>query len=256
MKKSLVYLSLLLGLLAGCDCEKDPKPDLEQEKKLLKISRSTGFYQFEYAPGGRLSQIQQVDRFVSGETFITTRHLHYDSQGRLNKIVSTGEDLTEYRYVYQSGKLIKLEEYLREQQVGYHLFTYDAKGRLASQVKAEKAGDLFEASWKYTYSYDSGDNLQLQAFYLAGNGDWHLDRTRRFDHYDNQVHVDQATDLPLLPGIRVHRNNPGKLTTWHASDGREVVATMAYTYTGQHYPEKKTTSSLHGTFDTHYTYQP
>ena len=37
---------------------------------------------------------------------------------------------------------------------------------------------------------------------------------------------------------------------------REVVATMAYTYNERHYPEKKTTSSLHGTFETQYTYQP
>lgn len=256
IKKRLIYLSLLLGLLAGCDAENDTKPDPEQEKKLLKVSRPNGFYQFVYEAGTRLSQVQQVDRFASGEEFITTRHLSYDSQGRLTKIISSGEDLAEYRYLYESGRLAKLEEYLRGELVGYHLFTYDAKGRLASQVRAEQEDSRFETSWKYTYTYDSRDNLQLQAFYLAGGGDWHLDRTRRFESYDSQAHVDQATDFPLLPGIRVHRNNFGKLTTWHATDNREVVATMAYTYNGRHYPEKKTTTSPHGTFETQYTYQP
>ena len=189
--------------------------------KPIFVSFASGFTMYDIIyDGGRISEMRN-NIVINKDRLQYT----YDNKGRVLFIQytdSTGVFFAESFFTYNENKLVKIER-----------FHTQGQGTVVDRVM--------------TMTYGAGDNLaELTIHEPSVNGSAELTTVDRFEQYDNKINVDGFgllhpdffEHLFLLPGVKLQKNNPGKLT--RSGDGANYTIDYTYTYDSKNLPLIKT----------------
>jgi hypothetical protein len=255
MRYRYLLLSVLTLVLFSCKKENDvvlpsaplPTPRPQSPSLLLEdmvVERlPSPYYHFGYDTAGKISFVSfasglnMYDVIYNGDKISEMRNntlvnkdrlqYEYDNDGRVSAINyanSTGVVYTKVHFAYAGQKLIKLE---RERKLGSG-FTVDKT--LAMSYYTD--GNLMEITYHYPATQFTGQS--------------ELNWAVRFEQYDDKIntdgfdllHSDFFDHLVLLPGVQLHKNNPGKEI--RTGDGDDYTVDYTYTYSDRKAPLTKT----------------
>lgn len=243
--KSIFFHLLIVGCIS---CKKSKAPDSSEgepgQAVLLKdiniANLPSPYYKFEYDSKGRpvtavvASGLRMYDIVYSGRNISEMKNdvevnkdklqYLYDNEGRVNAI----------QFVDSAGVLYKRVS-----------LKYNDR-KLVELVRYRKTAGGFDIERSMTFSYYGDGNLWflIEKRYQPG-GAVTATYIDSFEGYDDKVNVDGFSlihselfeHLLLLPGIRLQKNNPGKLT--RVGDGVNYRITYSYTFNGKNLPLTK-----------------
>lgn len=254
------YLLFLIATMVLLSCKKEnaapipPPSDPPTQpapavllKDITIPNLPSPFYHFEYNTAGRVSFVSFASDFnrydvtYNGDRINEMRNniivnkdrlqYFYDNEGRVSSVNVTDSMGLVYKKIYLSyngQQLIKLE---REQKSNPGFITEKTMTMLY-----HNDGNLFEIR---DYRPPNPLNGQPEFTYID-----------RFEQYDNKINTDGFIlfhneffeHLVLLPGIKLQKNNPGRLT--RTGDGVNYQIDYTYTYNNMNAPLTKNGDGL------------
>lgn len=237
-KPCLFTLAAILSLVA---CKKDPVetpelPSAQYQLRQIKWSE-TDYLSIQYNEKKQPSLLHNQWQFLEGDpTKIQTIEdvFQYDGQGRLTRIQTTGDFVTQYFY---TGNRI---EQTREMKSGgvilsENSYFYD-DNHLVSQVKSiPNAPGEAPTVYLYQFAYDSEGNMnKVDIFIQLANPtpekSFELLNTTEYGDFDDKINpASWLLHYPYLPQIIFQHNNPRK-EVYRTANGEAQTTTYEYEY--------------------------
>lgn len=250
-------------LFVSCD-DNDPQP--VKQTVILPLRMEQDDYQREllFDDENRLSKVKSLS-FMPGEVVLesTTEYL-YGPEALIEKVLTdTGFRL---EYIYESGRIVRTDQYINDVFTQYHTFSYDEKDRLREFVTWQdvpELGGLVPVA-KEIYLYDSRDNLtnQFLYFYDSAIKGHQLLTAFEFSDYDDYPEAESLFNgYAYHPTAVFRRNNPGRMVTKNRFGNTVLIDQYSYAYNPRGYVTRKTTTSVFsyngsgGSYDTYYYYE-
>ena len=211
--------------------------------KDMEISRlPSPYYHFEYDTVGQVATAS----FASG---FAMYDVTYDG-GRIrtmtNNIIVNHDRL---EYEYDAAGRVATVKYVNRDGLMYTVlfFTYDGEKitRVDRSRRLEGRGFVVDKTTSFSY-YPDGNLLELTEHRLRiDGGPDDMTTVDHFDAYDNGINVDAFNllhdeffdHLVLLPGVRLQKGNPGRVT--HTGDGAHYAIDYTYVYDDRNRPMAK-----------------
>jgi hypothetical protein len=255
----LLLIVLISFYVLSCkdkNTDPQPKPEPQPTIKLGKLSLSNQDREYIYNTTGKLTQIKTTNKFPSGLALESFQHIAYNEQGRIDKLWTENDNnKTETRYLYETDKVVKTEEYYNDNLTSYTFYTYNSQGQLVTRIIYQTDDyNQFREYWKINYEYNQQGNLTLETQYLKGTSpNWNFFQSFKFEDYDSTPNFEYLTGTPLLLNQNMQKNNPGKLTHTNMNNVA-VVSNYSYEYNDKNYSVKKTISSPKNNYSITYSY--
>lgn len=215
-----------------------PPPTGIMLKDVVYTRLPSPYYHFEYDNDGRIT----TANFASG---LATYSLHYQAGGRIQDIGVFAGTVHTLFYTYDDAGRVAA---IREQDettnnVQLWFFTYE--GQQLTSIERDRAvpgGYILELTMGFLYSAD-GNLLEMTQHYPSIEGlQSETNLVDIFERYDDKVNVDDFDllhpgffdKLILLPGVKLQKNNPGRVV--HIGDGDQYTIDNTYTYNAQNRP--------------------
>lgn len=240
--RSLVLIAAALAC-AG-DLAPTPPPPPVADVRLGEIvipNLPAPFYRFEYDPTGRIT-------FINYASNLHTYDVHYEGN-RISEMDATTLHFVRERlaYVYDETGKVGMITYADSDNVVYvriHL-TY-AGERLVMLERERRVDGGFGVDKRMSFVYAVDGNLaELTDQRLPFPDQTEATLVDRFEQYDAGINVDGFRlihneffdHLVLLPGVRLQRGNPTKVT--RSGSGPNYHIEYTYTYDGDNRPLTK-----------------
>jgi len=243
MQIRLPFIAIIAVTLAACSSDRisspPPPPTTGVLLKDVEYTRlPSPYYHFEYDDAGRITTAS----FASG---LATYSLHYYLTDRIHDIDVSAGTVHSLIYTYDdAGRVAAIRE---RDDTGANaqlwFFTYDGQ-RLTAIERDRAVPGGFIVDLTMSFLYDANGNLlQLGQHYPSIDGvQPEQTLVDLFENYDDKVNVDDFDllhpgffdKLILLPGVKLQKNNPGRIV--HLGDGDHYTIDNTYTYNDQKRP--------------------
>jgi hypothetical protein len=233
-----IMMTLAAAVVLGCGGETgstSPTPPVPPTPTVLlkdvEITRlPSPYYHFEYDTTGRLT-------LASFASELTRYNVVYDG-GRIHELDNTAGNRDRLEYTYDDAGRVGLIKYIDAsgQVFTVVFFTYDG----SKLVKLERnrrvpSGFIFDKEMSFSY-YPDGNVRDITEHHPAFDGPAETTTVDHYERYDDRINVDDFDllhteffdHLLLLPGVRLQKGNPGRVT--HTGDGDNYTVDYAYTY--------------------------
>jgi hypothetical protein len=190
------------------------------------------YYHFDYDNDGRIT----TAAFASG---LATYSLHYQAGGRIQDIGVLAGTLHTLLYTYDdAGRVAAIRE-RDETGTNVQLWFFTYQGQQLTSLERDRAvpgGFIIDLIMGFLYSGD-GNLLEMTQHYPAIDGvQPEVNLVDIFERYDDKENVDDFDLLHpgffdkiiLLPGVKLQKNNPGRII--HLGDGDHYTIDNTYTY--------------------------
>ena len=246
------YNFLLLAITATVflSCKKDtynPPPPVEPEpdvavllKEIVIPNLPSPYYHFEYNTDSTVKNVSFASGFTNYDVLYDGNRI---SEMRNNIIVNKDR----LQYVYDNAGHLSVINYADSNGVVYKRSYFTYGGDKIIKIEREiKLGPGFIIDRTMTMSYHGDGNLKELSYHRpALNGQSELTYTDRFEQYDDKTNVDGFSlvheeffeHLFLLPGVKLQKNNPGKVT--RTGDGVNYIVDYTYTFNAAQLPLTK-----------------
>ena len=221
-----------------------PPPPTVLLKDVMVSTLPSPYYHFEYDAAGRVS----IASFASG---LTTYDVTYDGSRIVEMRNNTLVNHDRLEYDYDDVGRVSAVRYVDASGRVFTRVDLSYRGqKLTGVARARRvdAGFIVDKTMSLTYLPD-GNLLDLTEHRRAIDGV--QDETTTVDHfeqYDDGINVDDFglihddffDHLVLLPGVRLQKGNPGRVT--RTGDGINFVVDFVYGYDDAHRPLTKSGS--------------
>jgi hypothetical protein len=191
-------------------CKKDDfKYSFETPSKLLISIKENGqpVTEFKY---DNMNRLIQTDRYISGDTGITSQYFEYDSENRLIRKYS-GEYSESYEY-NNAGSLVRMTLHFKSARDGYE---WDQKTELSYSKGRISRGTVYSRdgneSGYIIYKYDSRGNTTERTEYSNSADYKGMIMTQYKFNYDEKINPSPVSGLPfwgLSQSDIIQGNNP------------------------------------------------
>lgn len=245
MKIRLPFLATILAAAVACSSDNvsapPPPPPPPPAGLLLKDvvydRLPSPYYHFEYDNAGKISTAS----FASG---LATYSLNYASDRIRDIDVAAG---TVHKLIYNyddQGRVVAIRD-RDENGANAKLWFFTYSGQQLTSIERDAAvpgGFIVELTMGFLYSED-GNLLEMAQHYPAIDGvQTEATLVDVFERYDDKINVDDFDLLHpgffdkvlLLPGVKLQKNNPGRVV--HIGDGDHYSVDYTYTYNNQNRP--------------------
>jgi hypothetical protein len=229
---------LFISILTGCE-QADPKPAKFRPSRIEEIGYKR---QLTYDAGGRLTTIISTSVMVDKQPITTVQKIEYDAEARISRSIIDNE--REYTYEWSDSRLAATEEIEKGRTTNRYEFVYDAGGGLKEMLTYQHGASGLVLIGKVAYAFYADGNLSsVKSFdYEEGFG-YELKAMYEYDRYDHAESVDSKFDVnPLMRGIRLHKNNPGRMVTKNKNGVAVSIEDYAYAHTLNGLPLKRETT--------------
>ncbi len=236
-------------ILSSCSTD-DPQPVTQNPppgapKLIPEVFKEADFSkQFVYNTSGQLAQIKMSSQLSNGGTMDSWQNFEYDLNGKLTQ--STTDTGWRMEYTFSGDYIVRTDEFVNGTHSQFHIYSYDAKGRLAEKVTYQdipEEGGIIPVS-KDTYQYDERGNLTAQQlyYYTSFGAEAKLLTTMTFSNYDDKINSEDYFDAsPFNPLVMFRKNNPGKLEVRNGQGVLSMSEVYTYEYHAKGYATTKTT---------------
>ncbi|HJP60505.1 MAG TPA: hypothetical protein VJ865_10910, partial [Gemmatimonadaceae bacterium] len=231
-----ILATIIAGIVVACSSDHvvapPPPPTGPQLKDVTYTRLPAPYYHFEYDNDGRIT----TAAFASG---LATYSVHYQAGGRIQDIrVSAGTVHTLF-YTYDDAGRVAMIREQDETGANVQLWFFTYQGQQLTSIERDRAvpgGYIVELTMGFLYSAD-GNLLTMTQHYPAIDGvQTELNLVDVFERYDDKLNVDDFDllhpgffdKLLLLPGVKLQKNNPGRVV--RTGDGDQYTVDYTYTY--------------------------
>ncbi|HEY9046561.1 MAG TPA: hypothetical protein VIN08_11725 [Ohtaekwangia sp.] len=247
VKRPLSFFALIVlcAIVLSCDSSHDAEPQV----KLTPVSMKDADHKIDltHASDGKLQFIRYTNYYPNDVVLTGIVEYIYGQDGRLEKTITDSGD--GFVFHYEGDRIASTDEYIGDEIVEQHTFTYDDRGRLADWISwqdiPEEGGHI--PVKKYTYRYDGNDNLTENKiyYYASGEHDFKLLSIITFSDYDTRPNAEDHFERHAFnPIVVLRKNNPGKLISTNAAGLGKSESIFSYSYDKFGYPSRKVTTTL------------
>lgn len=248
MRPGYLLAAIAIVIAFSCNKKKDktelPVPPSAPDPVLLKDitvpNLPSPHYHFEYDNTGKMSFASHASGFRMYNIFHDGNIL---SEMRNNTMVNHDT----VRYFYNAGKASVIQ-YISEDNIVTKRVFLTYIGDKLQEVEWERnvpgTGFIVDRTMTFTYLAD-GNVSQLTDHSPAILGQPEINNITRFEQYDTKIcpddfmllHEGGNPHMILLPGIKLQKNNPGKLI--RTGTGVNYTVDYSYTYNNRNVPLTK-----------------